>query len=197
MEERELNFSKALIALLRQTVVREENPAVWNTVISQNAAIEEYVEKMGLSLIIDNECGYAFLRQSGEEGLPRLVRRMPLSFHMSLFLALLRSEINEFDGSHGDSELVVTKERMMTQMRLYYPPITDEVKFENKITAMFHKAEEMKFLVPIASGEEAYEVRPVLRSFINAEWLSEFNAALERYTEELAEGKAETEEEDE
>lgn len=180
MTEREFLFSKALIALLREVVVKGES-SVWNTVTERRGEIGDYVAKLGLYLVVDEDNGYAYLRQEEESGLPKLMRRTPLTFHQSLLLVMLRNEINEFDAANGDSYLVVEKTRILSYMRRYYGQITDEVKFENKINSLINRAIEMKFIEPVEGGEEAYEVKPILRSFIDADWLSQFNEALKAY----------------
>lgn len=184
MTDRELLFSKALVTLLREVVAKGES-SVWNTVTERRIDIGDYLAKIGLYLVVDEENGYAYVKQKEESGLPKLVRRMPLSFSMSLFLVMLRNEINEYDAAHGDSALVVEKTRIVSHMRRYYPKITDEVKFENKIDAMIGKAEAWKFIERAGGRDEAYEVKPILRSFIDAEWLAQFNDALKAYIAEL------------
>jgi hypothetical protein len=62
---------------------------------------------LGLELVLDEAEGYAFLRARPEEEdsdtsaskLPRLVARRPLSFPVSLLLALLRKKLAEFDAA--------------------------------------------------------------------------------------------------
>ena len=58
--------------------------------------LRDYVAVLGLELVLDEAEGYAFLRARNRDGdetttkLPRLVARRPLSFPVSLLLALLR-----------------------------------------------------------------------------------------------------------
>lgn len=184
MEKTEILFSTALISLLQGVVVKNNRPEVWNTIISQQYRIHEYMEKIGLSLVIDTDDGYAFLKQNETEELPNLVRKQPLTFKMSLLLALLRNEINEFDGANGDSMLVVKEEEMVQKMKSYFPDTSDEVKFANSIKSCMGKAVDMKILVPLKDNEWSYEVQPILRRFIDAAWLSEFNKELDRYLQE-------------
>lgn len=184
MEKADIIFSTALIQLLQGVVVKGSQPEIWNTLTTQQYRIGEYMEKIGLSLEIDTEGGYAFLRQKDSDELPHLVRKQPLTFKMSLFLALLRNEINEFDGANGDSMLVVKEEEMVQKMKPYFPETSDEVKFINSIKTCFSKALDMKIVMPVRDNELAYEVQPILRRFVDAEWLSEFNKELERYVEE-------------
>ncbi|WP_299144777.1 DUF4194 domain-containing protein [uncultured Dialister sp.] len=184
MDKADILFSTTLINLLQGVVRKEDNAEIWNTIRSQQFRIDEYMEKIGLSLVIDDEGGFAFLKQRDDDVLPHLVKKQPLTFRMSLFLALLRNEINEYDSGSGEGALVIREEEMVRRMKPYFPDVSDEVKFTNSIDRCFSKALEMKILVPVKDNEYEYEVQPVLRRFIDAEWLSEFNRQLDKYMEE-------------
>lgn len=184
MDKADILFSTTLINLLQGVVRKEDNAEIWNTIRSQQFRIDEYMEKIGLSLVIDDEGGFAFLKQRDDDVLPHLVKKQPLTFRMSLFLALLRNEINEYDSGSGEGALVIREEEMVRRMKPYFPDVSDEVKFTNSIDRCFSKALEMKILVPVKDNEYEYEVRPVLRRFMDAEWLSEFNRQLDKYMEE-------------
>lgn len=184
MDKADILFSKTLINLLQGVVRKEDNAEIWNTIRSQQFRIDEYMEKIGLSLVIDDEGGFAFLKQRDDDVLPHLVKKQPLTFRMSLFLALLRNEINEYDSGSGEGALVIREEEMVRRMKPYFPDVSDEVKFTNSIDRCFSKALEMKILVPVKDNEYEYEVQPVLRRFMDAEWLSEFNRQLDKYMEE-------------
>lgn len=184
MDKADILFSTTLINLLQGVVRKEDNAEIWNTIRSQQFRIDEYMEKIGLSLVIDDEGGFAFLKQRDDDVLPHLVKKQPLTFRMSLFLALLRNEINEYDSGSGEGALVIREEEMVRRMKPYFPDVSDEVKFTNSIDRCFSKALEMKILVPVKDNEYEYEVQPVLRRFMDAEWLSEFNRQLDKHMEE-------------
>lgn len=184
MDKADILFSTMLINLLQGVVRKEDNAEIWNTIRSQQFRIDEYMEKIGLSLVIDDEGGFAFLKQRDDDVLPHLVKKQPLTFRMSLFLALLRNEINEYDSGSGEGALVIREEEMVRRMKPYFPDVSDEVKFTNSIDRCFSKALEMKILVPVKDNEYEYKVQPVLRRFMDAEWLSEFNRQLDKYMEE-------------
>ena len=75
------------------------------------ARIRDYVAVMGLDLVVDEAEGYAFLKSRSQsaaaasDGLPRLIARRPLSFPVSLLLALLRKKLAEFDAAGADTRL--------------------------------------------------------------------------------------------
>ena len=73
---------------------------IWNDLVT---AVRDYVAVLGLELAVDEAEGYAFLRSRVPEDeddaapMPRLVARRPLSFPVSLLLALLRKKLAESD----------------------------------------------------------------------------------------------------
>ena len=75
---------------------------------------------LGLELVLDEAEGYAFLRSrpesedDGNSKLPRLVARRPLSFPVSLLLALLRKKLAEFDAGGGETRLVFRAMRSLS-----------------------------------------------------------------------------------
>ena len=181
MEEQELALSKALIALFKGVIFRERQPELWQTVLEQRAQISDYTARLGLVLLVDEVDEYAFLRQTEQEELPRLVPRYPLSYGLSLLLVSLRKSLGEYDASHGDMRLVLTISDMQLKLKAFFPALPNEIKFRQNLERHVHRAEEMGFLRPVAGQEEAYEVQPLLRSFINAEWLHTFDDRLQEY----------------
>ena len=75
--------------------------------------------------------------------------------------------------------------------------MTDEVKFANSIDRCISKAVDMKLLTPVKDNAYEYEVEPLLRRFVDAEWLSEFNRELDRYMKENGLAVKETEDKEE
>ena len=181
MEEQEQALSKALIALFKGVIFRERQPELWQTVLEQRAQISDYTARLGLVLLVDEVDEYAFLRQREQEELPRLVPRYPLSYGLSLLLVSLRKSLGEYDASHGDMRLVLTISDMQLKLKAFFPALPNEIKFRQNLERHVHRAEEMGFLRPVAGQEEAYEVQPLLRSFINAEWLHTFDDRLQEY----------------
>ena len=78
----DLAFSRALVALFKNVVFKEVDQEHWEFITTQKHKIEDYVSKIGLTLIVDEMDGYGYLKQryygEGEEEIPRLVPRHPL-----------------------------------------------------------------------------------------------------------------------
>lgn len=90
-------MSALVIPLLKGVIYQEDNAVQWSALLKLQVRVRDYVTVMGLELLLDEAEGYAFLRARSEEGaddgvsrLPRLIARRPLSFPVSLLLALLR-----------------------------------------------------------------------------------------------------------
>lgn len=57
---------------------------------------------------------------------PRLIARRPLSYPVSLMLALLRKRLAEADAGGGDARLVLSREEIAELMRVFLPDGTNE-----------------------------------------------------------------------
>ncbi len=193
----DLELSLALIPLMKGVVTREEDLPRWSSLLQLQAQVKSYVAVLGLQLILDEAEGYAFLRalpEETEEGgpsrLPRLVARRQLSYPVSLLLALLRKKLMEFDaGGAGDTRLVLSKSEVVDQVRIFLPAGSNEARITDQIESHLNKIIELGFLRKLKSpGEPAYEVRRILKAFVDAQWLADFDARLEAYRRESAGG---------
>ena len=182
------DFSCAAIALLRGVVFRAGQEALWQTILKRRAHLSDYFAVIGLQLYIDALDEYAYLRQNEDSGLPRLISRQPLGYHLSMLLVYLRKRLGEFNASCGDARLVVKREDILAAMRTYHPPVTNEAGFEKRVDRYIAQAVEMGFLQS-AEGQAAYFVRPLLRSFVSGEWMRDFDANRRAY-EDYGKGNA-------
>ena len=78
--------------------------------------------------------------------LPRLVARRPLSFPVSLLLALLRKKLAEFDASGGDTRLVLTRDEIVELVRVFLPESSNEARLIDQIETHLNKIVELGFL---------------------------------------------------
>ena len=205
----EYALSAAVVPLLKGVVYREDDPALWTGLLQQRARVVDYVAVLALELHIDEAEGYAFLRSrpdsdpseeaeadsSGNSGssapkLPRLVRRQQLSFPISLLLALLRKKLAEFDASGGETRLVLSRGQVVELMRIFLPTGSNESRLIDQIDTHLNKVVELGFvrrLKPSSVGQEAaFEVRRILKAFVDAQWLADFDQRLQEYQAQVA-----------
>jgi hypothetical protein len=186
MTEPDLPF--AVITLMKGVVYRDTHERAWKHLLQLQPRVRDYVEVLGLQVVIDEAEGYAFLRQrlsdEGEaeaEPVPRLIPRRPLSFHVSLLLALLRKKLAEFDAQGGDTRLMLTRDQIAEMLRVFLPATSNEARLIDKIDEHIGKVERLGFLRPAKNAEQTYEVRRVLKAYIDGQWLADFDARLAEY----------------
>jgi hypothetical protein len=182
-----MNFSVVLIALMKGIVSREDDPGPWQALMELQARVREYVAVLGLELVLDEAEGYAYLHQraaaAGEPEFPRLVARRQLGYSVSLLLALLRKKLAEFDAGSGESRLILSLEQIADLARLFLADTGNEARMIDRIETDVKKIVEMGFLRKLRGSDDRFEVRRILKSFVDAQWLAEFERRLAEYKE--------------
>ena len=187
-----VELSAVVIPLLKGVVYEDDEARLWGALLRLQPQVRDYVGVLGLELVIDETEGYAFLRSrpTEDEALPRLVARRPLSFGVSLLLALLRKRLAEFDATGGDARLVLTRDEIVELMRVFLPETANEVKRIDQIETHINRIADLGFLRRLkpagsAAGPASYEVRRILKAFVDAQWLADFGDRLKAYKEQL------------
>ncbi|MHB8474403.1 MAG: DUF4194 domain-containing protein [Gammaproteobacteria bacterium] len=193
------DLSTLVIFLLKGVIYQEGDTGLWNGLLNLQARVRDYVAVLGLDLVLDEAEGYAFLRSRPEVDddaapkLPRLVARRPLSFPVSLLLALLRKKLVEFDASGGDTRLVLTRDEIVELVRVFLPESSNEAKLIDQIEMHLNKIVELGFLRRLKasttnqSGQAAaFEVRRILKALVDAQWLADFDARLAAHQGQLS-----------
>ena len=189
------DLSALLIGLLKGVLYREGDERQWSALLNLQARVRDYAAVLGLELILDEAEGHAFLKSRPEPAddeasvrLPRLVARRPLSFPVSLLLALLRKKLAEFDASGGDTRLVLGRDDIVELVRVFLPHGPNEARLIDQIDGSINKVVDLGFLhrlKPAAGAAASYEVRRILKAFVDAQWLGEFDARLAAYQAQL------------
>lgn len=178
-----------LVSLLKGVLYRDDAADLWNDLLHLQARVREHAGVLGLELTLDDAEGYAFLRSrpdaEDESGarMPRLMARRPLSFHVSLMLALLRKKLAEFDAGGDDTRLVLSRDEIVEMVRVFLPESSNEARVTDRIDGHLNRIVELGFLrrMKAPGAEEAFEVRRILKAFVDAQWLAEFDAKLAEY----------------
>lgn len=190
----ELDLPLVVTHLMKGVVYADSHEKVWRHLLPLQAQVRDYVAVMGLTVVVDEAEGYAFLRSKednddSERGVPRLIPRRALSFHVSLVLALLRKKLAEFDASGAETRLILTKEQIVEMVRLFLPESSNEVRVVEQIDAHLNKIVELGFLRRVTGQQDVYEVRRILKAFVDGQWLAEFDQRLGDYAAQLAESE--------
>ena len=193
------DLSLAVTQLMKGAVYRDTHERAWRHLIQLQPQVREYVGVLGLQVVVDEAEGYAFCRQrpadetrdDDAEPLPRLVPRRPLSFHVSLLLALLRKKLAEFDAQGGDTRLMLSRDQIAETMRVFLPATSNEARLADKIDSYLGKAVDLGFLRQAKNAEPVYEVRRILKAFVDGQWLADFDSKLAEYAALAAAEEAE------
>ncbi len=193
--------------LLKGVIYRQDDAALWNSLVEQYGKIQELVNKLGVKLVTDDNEGYAYLRSLSEEEMPdirhfppRLMSRRQLSFNVSFLLLLLRHKLIDFDNeANGEMRLVLTFTELTDLISTYYRQKTDEVKFMHQLELTINKVVELGFLNPLQDkkskdGEREYEVMRILKAYFNAEKISSLNEKLLEYQQIILDKASEEDE---
>jgi hypothetical protein len=186
-------LSVLAITLLKGVLYREADERLWSDLLNLQSQLRDYMAVLRLELALDEAEGYAFLRpkvaseDEGELKMPRLMARRPLSFPVSLMLALLRKKLAEFDAS-GGARLVLTRDDIVQMVALFMPSGSNESRIVDQIETHINKVVDLGFLRVLkqSAGPASYEVKRILKAFVDAQWLAEFDSRLEAYRKQLA-----------
>ncbi len=194
MDSGATDLSTLLVVLLKGVMYHEADERLWSVLLNLQTRVRDYVTVLGLELMLDEAEGYAFLRSRTEPAddestvrVPRLIARRPLSFPVSLLLALLRKKLAEFDASGGETRLVLTRDDIVELIRVFLPDSSNEARLVDQIDTHIGKVVDLGFLrrLKSSSGPLSYEVRRILKAFVDAQWLSEFDTRLSEYRAHL------------
>lgn len=215
---RDPELSVVVTSLLKGVVYRESGEALWRDLLAREAQVRDTVAMMGLQVVVDEGDGYAYLRSQPEherdERVPRLIPRRELPFDVSLLLALLRKRLAQADSEGGETRLVLARTEIVDLLRVFLAQdagaAANEARLVDRVDGLVRRVVELGFLRPAgrpdpdgapdggtAPGEDGdpavgdarrYEVRRILKAFVDAQWLADFDARLAQYLELAAEG---------
>ena len=187
------------VTLLKGPLFRDRKPDLWHALVgSLQPSVRDHVGVLGLDLVIDEAEGYAFLRtlpdtseDDGAVAPPRLMARRPLTFEVSLLIALLRKRLAEFDGSDGhETRLILTNDEITEMIRLFLPDSTNETRILDQVGTHVNKVVDLGFLRRLdkratAGQPTRYEVQRIIKAFVDGQWLAEFDQRLAEYRRRL------------
>lgn len=128
----EPDLSLVVVQLMKGVLYRETHDKQWRHLLALQAQVRDYMRVIGLTVIIDESEGYAYLRSRPEDddapAVPRLIPRRALSFHVSLLLALLRKKLAEHDAKDGAARVILTREQIVEMVRLFQPESSNEAR---------------------------------------------------------------------
>ena len=189
-----LELSALVVPLLKGVLYRDNDAALWSALLNLQARVRDHVGVLGLDLTLDESEGYAFLRSRPDPEdpsvpkPPRLVARRPLSFPVSLLLALLRKKLAEFDAAGSDTRLILSRDEVAELIRVFLPEGSNEARLIDQVDTHLNRVAELGFVRRLRGQEHMIEVQRILKAFVDAQWLAQFDERLAAYRTQLSAG---------
>jgi hypothetical protein len=184
--------SLAAIRLL-QGVVYSNDAKAWEQVLTYRSDLEDYFGRIALILVVSEDDGLAYLRQRSDQerdtdgdSLPRLFRRTPLSYDVTLLCVLLRDELRRFEDEDLDNtRCTITLDMLLPLWKSMQPTSHDDVKSRDTLASAMRKLEQMSIVAKFG-GEDEYEIRAILKARLPLEKLAEIRDQMKRQLERPA-----------
>lgn len=182
-----------VIIKLFQDVIYEDD-RYWKDLIANQRAVADYFEKIGVRLIIQESDGFAYIYQpeinpDGDDNvkLPRLVRKTPISYEVTLLSVLLREMLEEFDLKEIDQvKFYITNREIKEKIELFFKEKTNVVKLVKNFDSYINTVLNLGFLKIIEEDTKdkentRYEVKRIIKAKINNEKLEEIKQKLNEH----------------
>lgn len=195
--EKTNSWAAACIHVMQKPLFAEETE-LFASLCNYQQEISAYLSKIGLELVLNRDLGYAFIRQfDAPEGdgdtLPKLIRRIPVTFEQSLVLVILYDELEKFDGNGSDTPFcIITEEQVRELAQACWPGAnTDQTKFQDAIAKALSDLSEQGLIrerrpqgmsdqeSELYKSNRRYELRNIIRARVTKDFFVEFKRRLE------------------
>ncbi len=179
-------YSISLIALLKG-VIYDTSRESWENLTTYESEVRKYFQTIGLNVYLDRSEGFAFLKQidlDADSEIPRLIERRHLSYLLTLLCLILRKMLLENDAAGSSKRAIVTKQDIIERMKPFLPTSPDEAKQLEKIESQINKVIIEGFLREMEQGNETYEIRRIIKAFIDADKVEELLEKLKSHRNE-------------
>jgi hypothetical protein len=172
---------------MRGVVYREQQEGSWATLDRHSGAVRDHFAAIGVDVVVDESEGYAYLRSQEDdvdaEPLPRLVKRRALTYHVSLLLVLLRKRLVEFETTGVEGKLVLSREQIVEMLQVFLADSTNEARVIDRVDTTLRQAADLGFLRQLRGQPDHWEVRRILKAYVDAQTLSDYTSKLHEYVD--------------
>lgn len=180
-------YTTVFIKLLKGPVEYLEKSS-WERLLTYQKELQEFLTPLGLTLVIDTQDGFAYLKHSlpdDEEGTVVWMQRRPHTYEESIMLVLLREMMAEFEASEATTRELIKKRRELKEhVELFFKEKVSRVKFLKELDRLIDRLKDYGYLeisedheVP---DEQRIRVKKVIKARVGAEELDRFYAQLQQ-----------------
>lgn len=181
-------WAAAAVKLLQGIVYHDDPGEGWEAILAGVTPLSDYFARIGLLLVVNEEDGFAYLRQiepatlpPDYPAIPKLFRSISLTFEASLLCVLLRDELRRFEEEiHRDSRCVVLQSTLLELWQALVPGEADPVRANRNLGGQLRKLEELKFVRRFEQEPASWEVRKILKARLPLEALERLRSELEQ-----------------
>jgi len=181
-------WAAAAVKLLQGIVYHDDPGEAWEAILAGVTPLSDYFARIGLLLVVNEEDGFAYLRQiepamlpPDYPSIPKLFRSIALTFEASLLCVLLRDELRRFEEEiHRDSRCVVLQSTLLELWQALVPGEADPVRANRNLGGQLRKLEELKFVRRFEQEPASWEVRKILKARLPLEALERLRSELEQ-----------------
>lgn len=184
---------RAVINLMRQGVILSSNKnKLFETICFHQEEIRRYLEQIYLSLVLDEKAGIAFIASYQNEFIASegdeidaepesisLINRRTLSLFDSLLLLVLRKHFRDRENA-GEQRVIIDLDRVDSYLTPFLPLTNNSKSDRKKLNAAIQRMLSQKVLSTVKGSEDRFEITPIIRYVVNAEFLE---SMLKEYTE--------------
>jgi len=183
-------YSKVIVKILKSPIERNSN--LWEDIINYQNDIQEYINQIGLELIVKKDEGFAFVKQfeDSDGNTLGLISRRQIGFEISIVLVVLRQSLEEFDSNPTQfqvAEKFITDSEIKDEVELFLPERFNRVKFLKELDSYIKKIVDLGYLKEVnkKDNETKYQIHRIIKEKVTLDILQEFKLKLEEYVESI------------
>jgi hypothetical protein len=106
-----------------------------------------------------------------------------LTYNVSLLLVLLRKRLVEFETIGGEGKLVLSRDQIVEMLRVFLAESTNEARVLDRVDHTVKQVADLGFVRPLRRQQHHWEVRRVIKAYVDAQILSDFAGKLREYAD--------------
>lgn len=183
-------FAAVIIKLLQGPVYADDKN-IWRELQAWSSAIQEYFGKIGMTLEIAEQDGFARIMQpeageNDETPLPRLMRKQSLTYEATLLAVILREGLEEFDIKSDGTKFYLTQKEIKERIELFYKEQPNKSKLWKDLSKPINSLLTIGILKlnreDVANKDNnQYEIKRIIKAFISNDTLEEIKNKLSNY----------------
>jgi len=177
---------RALLELVKGPYLSAtKSSLLWSALLADEGPITSRLHELFLDLVVDRVAGFAFVRnaETGDLDSPATVRTHSLTFIDTVMLLVLRQMLL---ASESDVRVIVGRDDVFDQLRVYRTDDRDERDFDKRLNASWVKMRNtlrVIYSAGRADEEDRVEISPVLRLIVDADQVNAIAGVYRRIVE--------------